>query len=179
MGTLNLNFTFPDTDAKVSSLLYPYPSSAARRETITAITNFINEFYSGSISLTTGTQSRGGAFASGTATFSGQPTAITDSLTINGVSFGFVASGATGTQVNIGANLAATLTNFVTVFNTNKATNAALINLTIAASATVLTVTSTVIGTPSNLIPLAKTSTVITLSAATLTGGTAATVTTF
>jgi hypothetical protein len=178
MGTLNLNFTFPDSDTKVSSLLYPYPSSVARRETLTYIGNFINEFYSGSISLTTGTQSRGGAFASGTATFSGQPTA-TDTLTINGVVFEFVAAGATGTQVDIGASLALTLAELVTVFDTAKATNAALINLTIAASATVATITSTVIGTPSNLIALAESSTVITLSAATLTGGTAATVTTF
>lgn len=178
MGRLTLTYTFPDTDAKVGSLLYPYPSSVARAETLQALLNFQNEFFSGSTSLTSGTQDLGGAFASGTATFSGQPTAA-DTLTINGVAFEFVASGATGTQVNIGASLAATLTNFVTVFNTNKATNAALINLTIAASATVLTITSTVIGTSSNLIPLAKSSTAITLSAATLTGGTATTSYTF
>lgn len=179
MGTLNLTYTFPDTDAKVGSLLYPYPSSTARNETLQSLLNFQNEFFSGSLSLTSGIQALGGAFASGTATFSGQPTAVTDSFTINGVQFGFVASGATGTQVNIGADLAATLTNFVTVFNTNKATNAALINLSVSASATVLTVTSTVNGTGSNLIPLAKVSTAITLSGATLSGGTAATSYTF
>ena len=38
-------------------------------------------------------------------------------ITINGTAFTAVASGATGNQFNIGANLAATLTNIVTVLS--------------------------------------------------------------
>lgn len=178
MGTLNLTYTFPDTDAKVSSLLYPYPSSAARAETLQALLNFQNEFFSGSTSLTSGIQALGGAAASGTVTFSGQPTAA-DTVTVNGRVWTFVASGATTYQVNIGASLAITLANFASQYNAAKATTANISNISISASATVLTFTADMVGIAGNAFTLAESGTNITVSGATFTGGTAATSYTF
>lgn len=54
--------------------------------------------------------------------FSGQP-ADGSSVTIGGTAFTFVASGPTGTQVLIGANLSATLDNLLTVFTANLPAN--------------------------------------------------------
>jgi hypothetical protein len=178
MGTLTLTYTFPDTDAKVGSLLYPYPSSTARNETLQALVNFQNEFSSGSLSLTSGIQALGGAAASGTATFSGNPTAA-DTLTVNGRVWTFVASGATTYQVNIGADLATTLASFVTKWNAAKATTDNISNISVSASATVLTFTADAVGLAGNAFTLAKSSTAITVSGANFTGGTAATSYTF
>lgn len=48
--------------------------------------------------------------------FSAQPS-VDSTITVNGVVFTFVASGATGNQINRGANLSATINNAVTVLN--------------------------------------------------------------
>ncbi len=57
-----------------------------------------------------------GVAATGDITFSANPSAG-HTITINGVLWTFVASGATGTQTNIGANLNATLTQLATDLN--------------------------------------------------------------
>lgn len=55
-------------------------------------------------------------FAAGTIRWSGN-LAVGDTITINGVVFTAVASGATGAQFNIGGSLSATIDNIVTVLN--------------------------------------------------------------
>jgi len=115
--------------------------------------------------------------ATATVTFSANPTAA-DTLTIAGTAITFVASGATGNQVNIGSSLAVTIANLVTLLNSSadanliKATyqaNASLSTLTVTANQTVSS--GAFAGTAGNALTLTKSSTAITLSGATLTGG--------
>ena len=65
--------------------------------------------------------------ATGAITFWAQPVA-NSTLTINGTVFTFVASGAVGNQVNIGANLAATMTALGVALNASVVTGVALGN---------------------------------------------------
>ena len=108
--------------------------------------------------------------ASATATFSGQP-AANDVLTIGGTVVTF------GTQVQIGSSLAVTLSNLLTFLQGSADSN--LVKFTYALSGSVLTITANQFGnsgaqagTGGNALTLAKTSTAITLSGATLSGGT-------
>src|SRR5208282_4026918 len=80
---------------------------------------------------------KGGVKASGTITFGVQPT-TGDSIKINGTTVTFVTSGATGNQVNLGANLAATLTALATFLNGSADTN--LVKATYTVNTTTLTV---------------------------------------
>jgi hypothetical protein len=109
--------------------------------------------------------------ASDTASFSVNPTA-SDTLTINGSAITFVASGATGLQVNIGSSLAATLANLMTLLNTSADTQ--LVKFTYSLFGSVLTMTANAAnaGTAGNSFTLAKASTAITLGGATFSGGT-------
>lgn len=113
--------------------------------------------------------------ASGTATFSANP-AANDTLTIAGTAVTFVASGATGLQVNIGSSLAITLSNLLTMLQASADTG--LVKLTYSVAGSVLTMTANQYGNSGaqagsggNALTLAKVSTVITLSGATLAGG--------
>lgn len=113
--------------------------------------------------------------ASGTVSFSGQP-AANDTVTIAGTAVTFVASGATGTQVNIGSSLAVTLSNLLTLLLGSADTG--LVKCTYSLSGTVLTISANQFGstanagTGGNSITLAKSGTNISVSGATLTGGT-------
>jgi hypothetical protein len=110
-----------------------------------------------------------GTKASGTITFTGTGTAA-DTVTVNGVAITLETSGATGNQINIGASAALTaqaLYNFLVA-----STNASLLALTYAIAGAVITVTAVASGTPGNALTLAKSSTAVTVSGATLTGGT-------
>ncbi|MBR0693675.1 hypothetical protein [Bradyrhizobium lablabi] len=113
--------------------------------------------------------------ASGSATFSGNPVA-NDTLTIAGTAITFVVSGATGLQVNIGSSLAVTLSNLLNLLQTSA--DAGLVKCNYSLSGSVLTIvanqfqgTGTNAGSGGNALTLAKTSTAITVSGATLTGG--------
>lgn len=110
-----------------------------------------------------------GVKASATATFSGQPVA-NDTLTIGGVVFTFKATAAAANDIAIGATLAATLLNAVNAINDHPT-----LDVFASASATVLTVTAEQEGTYGNAITIAKSGTGVTLSGATLAGGTDAT----
>ncbi len=112
-----------------------------------------------------------GANATGTLTFSGQP-AANDTITLGGTTVTFVASGATGLQVNIGSSLANTLLALQWLLTTS--TDANLVKCRWSVSATVLTATFANGGTAGNAYTLAKSSSVVTLSGATLSGGTSA-----
>lgn len=110
--------------------------------------------------------------ATGSATFSGQPTAG-DTITLNGSAVTFVSAITTGLQILIGANLPATLAAAVAFLSGSADTQ--LVKFTYATDgATKLNFTAAATGTAGNALTLAKTSTAITLSGATLSGGAAA-----
>jgi hypothetical protein len=110
--------------------------------------------------------------ASGFILFAAQP-AVGSTLTVNGTVFTFVASGATAVQINIGANLGATLTNIVTALNASVVPAVALATYAQTGGNT-LTVTADAIGITGNAITLAASAAPAsngTVSGATLTGG--------
>jgi hypothetical protein len=111
------------------------------------------------------------ASATGSAAFSANPTA-NDTLTLNGTVVTFVAAGATGLQVNIGNNLPATLQNLITMLQASADTQ--LVKFSYAIANFTLNLTAVTAGTAGNSLTVAKSSTAITLSGATLTGGAAA-----
>jgi hypothetical protein len=108
--------------------------------------------------------------ASGTATFSGQP-ATNDTLTVGGTVITF------GTQVSIGTSLAVTLSNLLTFLQGSSDTNLAKFSYSVFGSALTFTANQfgnagAQAGTGGNSLTLAKSSTAITLSGPTLSGGT-------
>jgi phage tail sheath gpL-like len=109
-----------------------------------------------------------GVRAKGTITFATQPLASA-TITLNGTAVTFVASGATGNQVNIGANLAATLAALVTFLNASA--DVQISKCFYYATATVLYVVNKTFGTSGNTFTLAAS--VATVSGATLAGGAA------
>jgi len=116
--------------------------------------------------VTTGTVA-----ATGSITFSAQPLA-NSTVTINGTVFTFVASGATGNQVNIGATLAATMTALAVALNASVITGVA--KATYTGTATALTMVHDVLGTTGNSFTLAASTSPAsngTVSGATLSGG--------
>lgn len=109
----------------------------------------------------------GGTQASGTITFADNPTAD-DTITINGVVFTFVASGATGNEINIGVSLDLTLDNMVSVLQASVDPAVALATYT-ENGVSVLTITYDTNGVDGNAFTLAASAD--TVSGATLTGG--------
>lgn len=102
------------------------------------------------------------AFATGRVFFGSNPTAG-DTLTINSVVITFVASGATGNQVNIGADSGATSTALQTFVNANSVALACTAAVGGSANTTVLTSNS--VGPGGNTITLSRTGTAMTLTA--------------
>lgn len=115
------------------------------------------------------------AAATGTVTFSAAASAD-DTFLINGVTFTAKASGATGNQFNVGATATASASALATAIN---ASATALVSGLVSASsaAGVLTITAKLAGVTGNAITIAKgvdAGSVMTVSGARLTGGTAA-----
>src|SRR5882757_1760384 len=109
-----------------------------------------------------------GIQASGTFTFSGQP-APNDTVTINGITVTFVASGPSGNQVLIGINSTATATNLWAFLSASA--NASLLVNSYSISGLVVTVTYKTVGTAGNSIAISKSATNIAVSGADLAGG--------
>ncbi len=110
--------------------------------------------------------------ATGSIAFSAQPS-VNSTVTINGTVFTFVASGATGNQCYIGANLAATMTALAVVLNASVVPGVAAATYTGAAAA--LTIVHDTLGSTGNTFTLAASSSPAsngTPSGATLGGGT-------
>jgi len=108
--------------------------------------------------------------ATGSWTFSAQP-AAGSTITVNGVAFTFRAGGAAGNEVNIGANLGATMTAVAAALNGSAEADVAL--ATYAATATGVTVTYDAAGLAGNAFTLAASATSTAKpSGATLAGGT-------
>lgn len=111
----------------------------------------------------------GATNASGRFSFSAQP-AAGSTITLNGTAVTFVSSGATGNQINIGASLAATLTNAATMLNGSADTQ--ISKCAYAVSGTAIVATYDTAGTAGNLFTLAASANSnATPSAATLQGG--------
>ena len=110
-----------------------------------------------------------GVAATGDITFTANPSA-SHTITINGVVWTFVASGATGTQTNIGANLAATLTQLAT--DLNASVNASITPVTYAnVGGTKLGFTHDTLGAAGNSFTIASGNANGVASGATLSGG--------
>ena len=110
-----------------------------------------------------------GVAATGDITFTANPSA-SHTITINGVVWTFVASGATGTQTNIGANLAATLTQLAT--DLNASVNASITPVTYAnVGGTKLGFTHDTLGAVGNTFTIASGNANGVASGATLSGG--------
>ncbi|WP_024517070.1 hypothetical protein [Bradyrhizobium sp. Tv2a-2] len=115
--------------------------------------------------------------ASATATFTGQP-AANDTLTIGGTAITFVTSAPTGTQVQIGTSVPVTLSNLLSFCLSSQDTNLIKFTYSVAGGSNALTITANQFvnsgaqsGVGGNALTLAKTSTNITVSGATLSGG--------
>lgn len=110
-----------------------------------------------------------GVAATGDITFSANPSAG-HTITINGVLWTFVASGATGTQTNIGANLNATLTQLAT--DLNASANASITPATYSNGAgTKLNIVHDTLSAVGNSFTLASGNANAVASGATLSGG--------
>jgi hypothetical protein len=110
-----------------------------------------------------------GAAATGSFSFSNQP-AAGSTITINGTVITFVASGATGAQVNIGADTAATVTALSTALNAMNISSIAA--STYSPSSTTLNITYDLVGTRGNAVKIvAGAGSNATASGATLSGG--------
>lgn len=113
-----------------------------------------------------------GTAATGTIAFTTNPAAAT-TVTLGGTVVTFVASGATGNQVNIGGTLAATLASLLTLLQGSADVN--LSKFTYALAANTLNLTSVATGTGGNSLTVATNVSGATASGATLTGGAAGT----
>jgi hypothetical protein len=115
--------------------------------------------------------STGTVAATGSITFSGQPLA-NSTVTINGTVFTFVASGATGNQVNIGGSLSATMTALATALNASVVSGVAV--ATYAGTASAINITHDTLGAAGNAFTIAASTSPAsngTVSGPTLTGG--------
>jgi hypothetical protein len=110
----------------------------------------------------------GGVKASGTFTFTANPSA-NHTISIDGVELTFVASSAAEDEITIGANLAATLNNIRTIIDAHS-TLASLVS-SADNDTSVVTVTAKRAGVNGNAIELASGHANAVVSAATLTGG--------
>jgi hypothetical protein len=106
--------------------------------------------------------------ATGQIVFSANP-GIGSTLGLGGTSVAFVASGASGNQVNIGANLSLTLDNLMTFLNASVDVNIAAVNY--VRSSNNINITHKTAGAAGNSWTLTTTVAGVTLSGAHLTGG--------
>ncbi|HET8687076.1 MAG TPA: hypothetical protein VFM18_10480, partial [Methanosarcina sp.] len=113
-----------------------------------------------------------GVQASGTITIAAGNVTAGDTLTIQGTLITFVSGTPTGNQVQVGSSNTVTASNLQTFLQTSADVNLSL--MTYSTVLNVVTVTAKVFGVAGNSYTLVKSSTNITLSGATLSGGVAA-----
>ncbi len=133
----------------------------------TALSGAVCTWDGSSFKITSSTTGNG-VKATGTITLNTNPVA-TDTLTVNGTLITFVASSPTGSQVLVGSTVQDTLANLQGFLQASQ--NANILLGTYSLSGLVITVTAAASGVGGNSFTLAKSSTHITLSGATLTGG--------
>lgn len=111
-----------------------------------------------------------GVAATGNIAFTTNPVAAT-TVTLGGTAVTFVASGATGNQVNIGGTLATTLASLLSFLQASADVN--LVKFTYALNGNTLNLTAATTGTSGNSLTVATNVSGATASGATLTGGVA------
>ena len=110
--------------------------------------------------------------SSGYATFSGNPVAGTDTITVNGVSIAFVSGTPTGNQVQVGLTAAATALNLQTFLAASSNTSINIASYSIDSSnSSKVDIQYKTPGPTGNTFTLAKSSSAISLSGSTLSGG--------
>jgi len=128
------------------------------------------EFTSGTTGATSSFSYLAPSAAVGSAAFSGNPANL-DTITLNGTAVTFVTGTPAGNQVKIEATLSATLAGLLAFLTAS--TDVQLLKFTYSVSGSSLYLAAATAGTGGNSLTLAKSSTAITLSGATLAGATA------
>lgn len=154
-------------DAGAANLLITYktPGTAGNAYTLAASRASVS---GGTLAGGSGSGSAG-AKASGTMTFAGGNPTNGQNIVLDGVTWTFVTSGATGTQTNIQGSANATVAQLATDLTASM--NASILLATYSAATDVLTITYKTVGTVGNGYTLGAGSAGPTLSASTLTGG--------
>ena len=145
----------------------------ASAASITAVWNSVFsrfEVQSGTTGVASTMQFAALSAASGYFNFSSNP-AANDTIALNGTTWTFVSAITTGNQILLGGTLAATLVNALSTLLASVDTNTALFNYSV--NGNYLYVSSKLTGTAGNAYTIVKTSTAITVSAATLLNGVA------
>lgn len=124
--------------------------------------------WNGSFFAITSSTTGAGSAAAGTITF-GSAGTDSDTLTLNGTAITFVTGTPSGSEVKIGGSAAATAANLQLFLQAS--TDAQIALCTYSTVLGVVTATYKTVGTGGNAFTLAKSSTAITLSASTLSGG--------
>jgi phage tail sheath gpL-like len=176
MGQLNLKIASRRDDATLQRI-FQTPGSGAKHAVGQHLVNFIQGLISGSELGPSGEApsvaiSVEGQAVAASGTFTLASVIATDAISINGVTFTCVASGATGNQFNVGVSDTATAANLAAAIN---ASVTALVSgyVTASAAATVVTVSAAIPGILGNAITIASADATITASGARLTGGAA------
>lgn len=170
MGILRVDITTGKSDA---TLARDYERSVSSKYAdVQAISDLITSVLGGGQTSPSVAVSVLGNTAKATGTFTLTSVVATDVITINGVSFTAVASGATGNQFNVGADDDETAENLAAAIN---ASVTALVSgyVTATSEAEVVTVTSAFYGTAGNMTTIASADATIVASGARLTGGAA------
>ncbi|WP_369067473.1 DUF3383 family protein [Burkholderia gladioli] len=167
------NITIDGTARNVTALNFSAASNLNGVASIVqvALASYATVVWTGSQFLVTSKSSGTGAAASGTVTLTTNP-AANDTVTINGTAVTFVAAAPSGSQVLIGGSAAATAANLQAFLAASADAN--LSQCSYSTTGAVTTVTAIALGNAGNAITLAKSSSAITLSGATLAGGVAA-----
>lgn len=176
MGQLNLAISTRRDDATLKAA-FETPGTTAAKSIAQKIINFLTGVATGSELGPSGSApsiaiSIEGQKTAASGTFTLDTVIATDVVSINGVSFTAVASGATGNQFNVGADDDETAENLAAAIN---ASATALVDGYVSASAAgpVVTVSAVEPGIVGNTITIASADATITASGARLEGGAA------
>lgn len=112
-----------------------------------------------------------GVKASGTVHLTGQPTADTDTITIDGTAFAYVSALTTGNQILVGSSTQITAANTWAALAASVDTNVIKASYSLNSTTNTITATYKSVGTAGNAFTLAKSGSNISVSAGTLAGG--------
>ena len=143
-------------------------SGTGRHYVLNRLSAFLQAVNAGAYPASAVLRETGAVKASGTFTLA--TVIATDAVSINGVTFTAVASGATGDQFNVGASDALTAANLAAAINAS-ATELVSEHVTASAADEVVTVTAKFAGHAGNAITIASADATITASGARLEGG--------
>jgi|SRR6478672_2013306 len=173
MSTLNVKITSKRPDNYLVNL---FQAAKDKHTLINALTTYLTGISSGSESAESSSSPLSvsltvqGSSQKASGTFTLNTVIATDAVTINGVTFTAVASGATGNQFNVGISDTATAANLAASIN---ASNSSLVSDYVSASSSgaVVTVTSDFFGPAGNMTEIASLDSTIVASGARLSGG--------